>query len=229
MGFTRWLLRPRDKQVLRRADICQGPYLCCVVISGEGVLGVRSSKVVPIEAHPLLEWIPSPRKLWNEEHIGVQSEAPAVPRWSAACGPLVPCDRPLWSVRFPSLRCWPGVEQQRATCEHSEVFSNTTDLCSVSSTSSMLTLGNVCVGARVCVWERDKNTPSIPAVLKPRTAWCVCVTIKHSVWAAAGEPFCSVVFSCSASCLRSSQRGVCLGLRGHAWDLVVLASREATA
>lgn len=30
MGFTRWLLRPRDKQVLQRAGICQGPYLLSV-------------------------------------------------------------------------------------------------------------------------------------------------------------------------------------------------------
>lgn len=53
MGFTRWLLRPRDKQVLRRADICQGLYLHRVVISGGGgVFGVMSSQVLAIGAQP---------------------------------------------------------------------------------------------------------------------------------------------------------------------------------
>lgn len=36
-------------------------------------------------------------------------------------------------MRFPSIRCWQGAEQQKPTCEYSEVFSNTTDLCSVNS------------------------------------------------------------------------------------------------
>lgn len=59
MGFTRWLLRPRDKQVLWRADSCQGLYLHSVVISGGGsggVFRVMSSEVLAIEAH----------SYWNE-------------------------------------------------------------------------------------------------------------------------------------------------------------------
>lgn len=69
MGFTRWLLRPRDKQVLWRAGICQGPYLHSVVIpGGGGVLGVMFSEVLVIEAH----------LYWNEfqafENCGMSSK-----------------------------------------------------------------------------------------------------------------------------------------------------------
>lgn len=74
MGFTCWLLRPRDKQVLWRAGICQGPYLHA------GVLGVMSSELFAIEDHPYWNEFQASRKLWNEEQIGVQREAPVIPQ-----------------------------------------------------------------------------------------------------------------------------------------------------
>lgn len=68
MGFTRWLLRPRDKQVLWRADICQGLYPHSVVYLEEGVFGVMSSEILTIETHPF----------WNEfqalESCGMRSK-----------------------------------------------------------------------------------------------------------------------------------------------------------
>lgn len=105
MGFTRWLLRPRDKQVLWRADICQGPYLHGVVKTGGGGVWCRVFLSIGYWSPPLLEWIPSPRKLWNEEQIGVQWEAPVIPKWSTACGPSVPSDWPpgVWDFHLSGV------------------------------------------------------------------------------------------------------------------------------
>lgn len=105
MGFTRWLLRPRDKQVLWRADICQGLYLHSVVISGGGGVRCHVFWGIGYWSPPLLEWIPSPRKLWNEEQIGVQWEAPVIPKWSTACGPSVPSDWPpgVWDFHLSGV------------------------------------------------------------------------------------------------------------------------------
>ena len=99
MGFTRWLLRPRDKQVPWRADICLGPYVHSVVISVGGGVGCQVFQGIGYWSPPLLEWIPSPRKLWNEEQIGVQWEAPGIPKR---------CLRPLSALLLPSY-CPPGV------------------------------------------------------------------------------------------------------------------------
>lgn len=73
MGFTRWLLRPRDKQVLWRADICQGLYLHSMVLLGtKGCLVSCLLRVSAIEAHPYWNEFQAIEKLWNEEQIGVQ-------------------------------------------------------------------------------------------------------------------------------------------------------------
>lgn len=73
MGFTRWLLRPGDKQVLWRADICQGLYLHSVALLGRrGCLVSCLLRVSAIEAHPYWNEFQALEKLWNEEQIGVQ-------------------------------------------------------------------------------------------------------------------------------------------------------------
>lgn len=105
MGFTRWLLRPRDKQVLWRADICHRPYLHTVLIWAARGVGCHVFPGIGYWSPSLLEWIPRPQKLWNEEQIGDQWEAPVIPKWSTACSPTVPSDWPpgVWDFHLSGV------------------------------------------------------------------------------------------------------------------------------
>lgn len=44
------------------------------------MLGVMSSELFAIEDHPYWNEFQASRKLWNEEQIGVQREAPVIPQ-----------------------------------------------------------------------------------------------------------------------------------------------------
>lgn len=105
MGFTRWLLRPRDKQVLWWADIYKGLYLYRAVILRGGGVQCYVFHSIGYWSSPLLEWIVSLQKLWNEKQIGIQQEAPVIPKWSAACGPTVPSDCPprVWDFHLSGV------------------------------------------------------------------------------------------------------------------------------
>lgn len=62
-------------QVFARAPTCTlWPY------REAGVLGVMSSELFAIEDHPYWNEFQASRKLWNEEQIGVQREAPVIPQ-----------------------------------------------------------------------------------------------------------------------------------------------------
>lgn len=59
-----------------------------------------SSEGIGYWSPPLLEWFPNHWKLWNEEQIGAQWEAPVIPKPSSACSPFVASDWPIWVWDF---------------------------------------------------------------------------------------------------------------------------------
>lgn len=106
MGFTRWLLRPRDKQVLWRADLCQGLYLHSMILLGtKGCLVSCLLRVSAIEAHPYWNEFQALEKLWNEEQIGVQWEAPVIPSDPIAAAPQRPPTGPpgVWGFHLSGV------------------------------------------------------------------------------------------------------------------------------
>lgn len=75
------------------------PAQCGHFWDGRG-FGVMSSEGIACWSPPLLEWFPSRWKLWNEEQIGAQWEAPVIPKPSNACSPLVASDWTIWVWDF---------------------------------------------------------------------------------------------------------------------------------
>lgn len=59
------------------------PAMVSLYLGGGALLGVMSSTALAIEVQPywnVFEPLHPPRKLWNEEQIGVQQEAPVIPQ-----------------------------------------------------------------------------------------------------------------------------------------------------